>query len=116
MAHTSACNRNHALGTQLCRWLLQRLDRQSGDELQITQERIAGMLSVRREGIMGAAMKLQRAGQSSYGCGRMQVLDRRGLEEQSCECYGVVAAVPLVRCRIHGLGRSPMAAGPEFAA
>jgi len=90
MAQTSACNRHHALDTQLCRWLLQHLDRQADDELQITQERIAGMLGVRREGITGAAMKLQRAGLISYGRGRIRVLDRRRLEECSCECYGVV--------------------------
>lgn len=77
MAQTSACNRHHALDTQLCRWLLQHLDRQASDELQITQERIAGMLGVRREGITGAAMKLQRAGLINYGRGRIRVLDRR---------------------------------------
>jgi len=90
MAQTSACNRHHALDEQLCRWLLQHLDRQAGDELQVTQERIAGMLGVRREGVTGAAMKLQREGLIRYGRGRIQVLDRRRLEEQSCECYGVV--------------------------
>ena len=76
MAQTSACYRHHALDTQLCCWLQQHLDRQAGDELQITQERIAGMLGVRREGIKGAAMKLQRAGLISYGRGRIQVLNR----------------------------------------
>ena len=122
MAQTSACNRHHALDTQLCRWLLQHLDRQAGDELQITQERIAGMLGVRREGITGAALKLQRAGLISYGRGRIQVLDRRGLEEQSCECYSVVqqayerlrngasawprppGALPGVHCRVEPVG------------
>ena len=90
MAQSSACNRHHALAPQLCRWLLQHLDRQSGSELCITQERIAGMLGVRREGVTGAALQLQRAGLITYGRGRIQVLDRRGLEECSCECYGVV--------------------------
>lgn len=90
MAQSSACNRHHALAPQLCRWLLQHLDRQSGSEIRITQERIAGMLGVRREGVTGAALQLQRAGLISYGRGRIQVLDRRGLEESSCECYGVV--------------------------
>ena len=90
MAQSSACNRHHALAPQLCRWLLQHLDRQSGSELRITHERIAGMLGVRREGVTGAALQLQRAGLISYGRGRIQVLDRRGLEECSCECYGVV--------------------------
>ena len=90
MAQSSACNRHHALTPQLCRWLLQHLDRQSGNELRITQERIAGMLGVRREGVTCAALQLQRAGLISYGRGRIQVLDRRGLEHGSCECYGVV--------------------------
>jgi len=90
MAQTSACHQHHALAPQLCRWLLQHLDRQAGDELQVTQERIAGMLGVRREGVTSAALKLQRDGLIRYGRGRIHVLDRRGLEDQSCECYGVV--------------------------
>jgi len=90
MAQNSACNRHHELAPQLCRWLLQHLDRQSGCELTITQEQIAVMLGVRREGVTGAAVKLQRAGLIRYGRGRIQVLDRRGLEAQSCECYSVV--------------------------
>ncbi|ODV11348.1 MAG: hypothetical protein ABT20_06085 [Rubrivivax sp. SCN 70-15] len=90
MAQSSACHRHHELGPQLSRWLLQHLDRQVGDELQITQERIAGMLGVRREGVTGAALKLQRAGLIHYHRGRIRVTDRRGLEQHSCECYGVV--------------------------
>ena len=90
MAQTSACHRHHALGPQLCRWLLQHLDRQSGDDLRITQCRIAGMLGVRREGVTGAALQLQREGLIRYSRGHIRVLDRRGLERQSCECYGVV--------------------------
>ncbi len=90
MAQSSACNRHHALGPQLCRWLLQHLDRQAGDELLITHERIAGMLGVRREGITSAAVRLQREGVIRYGRGRIQVVDRRGLEARSCECYSVV--------------------------
>lgn len=90
MAQTSACHQHHALAPQLCSWLLQHLDRQAGDELQVTHERIAGMLGVRREGVTTAALKLQRDGLIRYGRGRIHVLDRRGLEEQSCECYGVV--------------------------
>ena len=90
MAQTSACNRHHVLDTQLCRWLLQHLDRQSGDELRVTQERIAGLLGVRREGVTAAASKLQRAGLIRYHRGCIQVLDRRGLEQHSCECYSVV--------------------------
>lgn len=90
MAQSSACNRHHALGPQLCRWLLQHMDRQASDEMHITHERIACMLGVRREGITGAAGKLQRTGLIRYRRGRLQVLDRRGLEAHSCECYGVV--------------------------
>ncbi len=90
MAQTSACHRHHALAPQLCRWLLQQLDRQVGDDLRVTHERIAGMLGVRREGVTGAAMRLQRGGLIRYSRGHICVLDRRGLEAQSCECYGVV--------------------------
>jgi CRP-like cAMP-binding protein len=90
MAQSSACNRHHALAPQLCRWLLQHLDRQVGDEMRVTHERIAGMLGVRREGVTGAALQLQRDGLIRYSRGRIRVLDRRGLEQHSCECYGVV--------------------------
>lgn len=90
MAQTSSCHRHHSLTPQLCRWLLQHLDRQVGDEMRITQERIAGMLGVRREGVTGAAQQLQREGLIHYRRGHIRVLDRRGLEQQSCECYGVV--------------------------
>lgn len=90
MAQTSACHRHHALAPQLCRWLLQHLDRQVGDEMRVTQERIAGMLGVRREGVTGAALQLQRWGMIRYSRGHIHVLDRKGLEERSCECYGVV--------------------------
>ena len=90
MAQTSACHRHHALAPQLCRWLLQHLDRQVGDEMRITQERIAGMLGVRREGVTEAALQLQREGLIRYSRGHIRVLDRRGLEQHSCECYGVV--------------------------
>ena len=90
MAQTSACHRHHALGPQLCRWLLQHLDRQADDEMRVTQERIAGMLGVRREGVTGAALQLQREGLISYSRGQIRVLDRHGLQQRSCECYGVV--------------------------
>lgn len=90
MAQTSACHRHHALAPQLCRWLLQHLDRQVGDEMRVTQERIAGMLGVRREGVTAAALQLQRQGLIRYSRGHIRVLDRRGLEQHSCECYGVV--------------------------
>jgi CRP-like cAMP-binding protein len=90
MAQSSACHRHHALRPQLCRWLLQHLDRQVGDEIRITHDRIAVMLGVRREGVSVAALKLQREGLIRYSRGHIQVLDRRGLEEHSCECYSVV--------------------------
>lgn len=90
MSQTSACNRHHALGPRLCRWLLQHRDRQDGDELHITQERIAGLLGVRREGITATALKLQQAGLIRYVRGRIQMIDRHGLEQHSCECYQVV--------------------------
>jgi hypothetical protein len=90
MAQTSACHRHHALAPQLCRWLLQHLDRQTGDEMRVTQERIAGLLGVRREGVTVAALQLQREGLIRYSRGHLQVLDRRRLEHHSCECYGVV--------------------------
>lgn len=90
MAQTSACNRHHALAPQLCRWLLQHLNRQDGNEMRITQERMADMLGVRREGVTGAAQRLQQAGLIHYHRGRVRVLDRRGLEQRSCECYAIV--------------------------
>jgi Mn-dependent DtxR family transcriptional regulator len=84
------CNRHHSLEQQLCRWLLLTLDRLPGNELTMTQELVAGMLGVRREGVTEAAGKLQRAGLISYRRGHIAVLDRRGLERHACECYGVV--------------------------
>ncbi len=90
MAQTSACNRHHLLDQKLCRWLLLNLDRQSGTEMIATQEQIAGILGVRREGVTVSALKLQKAGLIRYHRGRMSVLDRVGLEERSCECYSVV--------------------------
>jgi CRP-like cAMP-binding protein len=90
MAQTSACSRHHALDQQLCRWLLLHLDRLTGNELAVTQERIAHMLGVRREGVTVGALKLQKAGLIRYARGRIAVLDRVGLEARCCECYGVV--------------------------
>ncbi|MDO9074612.1 MAG: Crp/Fnr family transcriptional regulator [Rubrivivax sp.] len=90
MAQTSACSRHHALDQQLCRWLLLHLDRLSGNELAVTQERIAQMLGVRREGVTVGALRLQKAGVIRYARGRIAVLDRAGLEERCCECYAVV--------------------------
>ena len=90
MAQTAVCNRHHSLDQQLCRWLLLSLDRLQGNELVMTQELIANMLGVRREGVTEAALKLQRRGLIRYARGRITVLDRPGLEVSSCECYAVV--------------------------
>jgi hypothetical protein len=90
MAQTAVCNRHHSVDQQLCRWLLLSLDRLTGDELTMTQELIANMLGVRREGVTEAAGKLQRAGLIHYHRGHIAVVDRPGLEARSCECYQVV--------------------------
>jgi len=90
MSQTSACNRHHSLDQQLARWLLVHLERQSDSDLHITQERIASMLGVRREGVTGGALRLQKAGVIRYGRGQMSVLDREGLASHSCECAGVI--------------------------
>jgi len=90
MAQTAVCNRHHTVDQQLCRWLLLSLDRLPANELSMTQELIANMLGVRREGVTEAAGKLQDAGLIHYRRGRITVLDRRGLEARVCECYGVV--------------------------
>ena len=90
MAQTAVCNRHHSLDQQLCRWLLLSLDRLSGNELVMTQELIANMLGVRREGVTEAALKLQKLGLIQYARGRITVLNRAGLEERVCECYAVV--------------------------
>ena len=90
MTQTAVCNRHHEVDQQLCRWLLLSLDRLTGMEVRMTQELIANMLGVRREGVTAAAGKLQGAGLIRYQRGRIQVLDRPGLERRVCECYGVV--------------------------
>lgn len=90
MAQTAACNRHHAVDQQLCRWLLLTLDRLPAQELVMTQELVASMLGVRREGITEAAGKLQREGVISYRRGHIAVLQRAGLETRACECYAVV--------------------------
>ncbi|CAM8662639.1 Crp cAMP-binding proteins - catabolite gene activator and regulatory subunit of cAMP-dependent protein kinases [Comamonadaceae bacterium] len=90
MAQTAVCNRHHSLDQQLCRWLLLSLDRLNGNDLVMTQELIADMLGVRRAGVTDAALKLQRAGLISYARGHISVLNRPGLEQRTCECYGVV--------------------------
>jgi CRP-like cAMP-binding protein len=90
MAQTAVCNRHHSLDQQLCRWLLLSLDRLQTNDLSMTQELIANMLGVRREGVTEAAGKLQAAGLIRYSRGRITVLDRGGLEARTCECYRVV--------------------------
>jgi len=90
MAQTAVCNRHHSLDQQLCRWLLLSIDRLPGNELRMTQELIANMLGVRREGVTEAAGHLQAAGLIEYHRGRITVLDRAGLEARACECYAVV--------------------------
>jgi len=90
MAQTAVCNRHHSVDQQLCRWLLLSLDRLGSNELSMTQELIANMLGVRREGVTEAAGKLQKAGLIRYQRGRITVLDRPGMETRSCECYQVV--------------------------
>ena len=90
MAQTAVCNRHHSVEQQLCRWLLLSLDRLSGSALHMTQELIANMLGVRREGVTEAAGKLQRSGLIQYSRGIITVLDRPGLERAVCECYAVV--------------------------
>jgi CRP-like cAMP-binding protein len=90
MSQTAVCNRHHSLDQQLCRWLLLSLDRLRANELVMTQELIANMLGVRREGVTEAAVKLQQAGLISYARGRITVVDRVGLEKRTCECYAVV--------------------------
>jgi len=90
MSQTAVCNRHHSLDQQLCRWLLLSLDRLEGNQLMMTQELIANMLGVRREGVTEGALKLQHAGLIQYARGHITVLDRAALEERSCECYAVV--------------------------
>jgi len=90
MAQTAVCNRHHSVDQQLCRWLLLSLDRLPGNELRMTQELIANMLGVRREGVTEAAGQLQAAGLIHYSRGRITILDRTGLERRVCECYSVV--------------------------
>ena len=90
MSQTAVCNRHHSVDQQLCRWLLLSLDRLQSNELVMTQELIANMLGVRREGVTDAAGKLQRLGVIQYARGKITVLDRPRLEELSCECYAVV--------------------------
>jgi CRP-like cAMP-binding protein len=90
IGQNAACNRHHTVEAQFCRHLLLSLDRISGQELRLTHESAANILGVRREGVTEAALKLQRSGLIRYARGRVEVLDRRGLESRTCECYAVV--------------------------
>jgi len=90
MAQTAMCNRQHFLDQQLCRWLLLSLDRLPSNQLVMTQELIASILGVRREGVTESAFKLQEAGLIRYARGRIEVLNRKGLEKRACECYALV--------------------------
>ena len=90
MAQTAVCNRHHSVEQQLCRWLLLSLDRLSSNQLSMTQDLIANMLGVRREGVTEAAGRLQKAGLIQYSRGHIEVLDRPQLEARVCECYAVV--------------------------
>lgn len=90
MTQTAVCNRHHSLDQQLCRWLLLSMDRLTGSHLVMTQELIANMLGVRREGVTEAAGRLQKAGLISYKRGKIDVIDRPGIEVRTCECYAVV--------------------------
>ncbi len=90
MTQIAVCNRHHGIEKQLCRWLLMSLDRRNSNSLTLTQDLIANMLGVRREGVTGAASKLQRGGYIRYSRGHITVLDRPGLEQRVCECYAVV--------------------------
>ncbi len=90
VAQTAACNRHHSLNKQLCRWLLIEIDRVASNELTVTQQLIADMLGVRREGITEAAGKLHDEGLIHHSRGHIKVLDRKALESRACECYGLV--------------------------
>ncbi len=106
MAQTAVCNRHHTIDQQLCRWLLLSLDRLPSNQLSMTQELIANMLGVRREGVTEAASKLQKLGVISYNRGKITVLDRSRLERLCCECYSVVKIetdrlLPLLKSTAH---------------
>ena len=110
MAQTATCNRHHSIEQQLCRLILLSLDRVQGTRLQATQELLAGRLGVRRESVTSAALTLQHAGLIRYTRGRLDVLDRAGMEDRACECYSVVKVecdrlLPLKRpCRVTAMG------------
>lgn len=113
IAQTAVCNRHHRLEAQLCRWLLLRLDRGVGRELHVTQEQIANLLGVRREGVTEAAKLLQSAGSIGYSRGHLVVLDRPALEQRVCECHRVVEKeyARLLSHRAPNAGESPQSKG-----
>jgi CRP-like cAMP-binding protein len=119
MAQTAVCNRHHSIDQQLCRWLLLSLDRLPGNRLSMTQELIANMLGVRREGVTDAAGKLHKSGVIEYSRGRITVLNRPRLETLSCECYAVVKVetdrlLPYVPAASATMSSDPAAAAVEF--
>ena len=116
MSQIAVCNRHHSLDQQLCRWLLQSLDRLPSNEMTTTQELISGMLGVRREGVTEAAGNLQRAGLIEYSRGHITVRDRAGLQARSCECYAVVKKEfdRLLPHAISGFSRSSMVAAEDL--
>jgi len=116
MSQTAVCNRHHSVDQQLCRWLLLSLDRLSTNKLSMTQELIANMLGVRREGVTEAAGKLQKLGVIEYRRGQITVLDRLRLEQLCCECYGVVKTetdrlLPLGAVRSLPMNAHPIGSG-----
>jgi CRP-like cAMP-binding protein len=118
MAQTAVCNRHHSVDQQLCRWLLLSLDRLSSAKLTMTQELIANMLGVRREGVTEAAGKLQKLGVITYRRGQITVLDRPRLERLCCECYGVVKKETDRLLPLHPLhlrGEQPLTAAKKVA-
>jgi CRP-like cAMP-binding protein len=117
MSQTAVCNRHHSVDQQLCRWLLLSLDRLSSNQLIMTQELIANMLGVRREGVTDAAGKLQKLGVIQYARGQITVLDRPQLEQLSCECYAVVKKESdrLLLAPVH-LGPTPGKSAPPHPA
>jgi CRP-like cAMP-binding protein len=108
ISQTAVCNLHHSVDEQLCRWLLLSLDRLTNNQLQMTQELIANMLGVRRQGVTESAGKLEREGLIRYSRGLITVLDRAGLEKRACECYSVVRVetarlLPQIRERVPAL-------------
>jgi CRP-like cAMP-binding protein len=115
MSQTAVCNRHHSIEQQLCRWLLLSLDRLSSNDLSMTQELIANMLGVRREGVTDAAGKLQRDGLIEYSRGHIRVLDRPLLEKRVCECYQVVKTeFDRLLPEIHHIVKSPIATASKL--